>query len=220
MVSSHQSYRNCSGARIDYILATKDLIDSMTGADIDAAIIGSDHCPVWATFNLTTDDRMPPQQQPPRLCARYLPHLRPSQSIRSLFMNIPGHIVLRSNEEPLTRNVGASIGKGTKRSHAVAFAADDLVRANSNSPQSNTRLSQRSICDFVKLSPTPSTSSTPIILEGRPASDSLQSIAVNSRVGVKLTRPDRESAPPEQTSIRYNTTTVGVNIHKEATATL
>src|SRR5271167_1947036 len=95
------------GARIDYILASDNLLHRLTGADISASMIGSDHCPVWATLSFPAADyqqgetRREPlrltnnsHKQPPRLCARYLSHIAPSQSIRSLFTNVPGHIVL------------------------------------------------------------------------------------------------------------------------------
>ena len=44
------------GLRIDLVLATKSLYDSCTGAGVDYDIRGmekpSDHCPIWATFDL------------------------------------------------------------------------------------------------------------------------------------------------------------------------
>ena len=99
----------------------------MTGADINANIIGSDHCPVWATLSFPSNDfdseepRSEPvgpashsRGSPPRLCARYLSHVVPSQSIRALFTNIPGHIVLRSTK-PVEADSTESMDKGKKR---------------------------------------------------------------------------------------------------------
>jgi len=87
-------------------LASEDLLGRLTGADISPDVIGSDHCPVWTTLeegptrsDLThPTDAVESRPQPPRLCARYLSHVAPTQSIRTLFSNIPDHIVIRSSE--------------------------------------------------------------------------------------------------------------------------
>src|SRR5271169_4393731 len=84
-------------------------MDNLTAAGIDATVLGSDHCPVWATLTLADQSvasviesdsfQSNTRRPPPRLCARYLSHVAPTQSIRSLFTNVPGHIVLRSSEK-------------------------------------------------------------------------------------------------------------------------
>jgi len=85
-----------SGSRIDYILASDQLKDDLIGADIDAKTIGSDHCPVWLKISISSQIHSP-ITRPPRLCARYLSHVAPTQSIRSLFASVPPHVPLRNN---------------------------------------------------------------------------------------------------------------------------
>ena len=90
-------------------MTSAELTDKLTGAGIDASVLGSDHCPVWATLTFadqpiaSEDQRYSlqsvPRRPPPRLCARYLSHLAPTRSIQTLFKNVPGHIVLRSTEK-------------------------------------------------------------------------------------------------------------------------
>lgn len=153
------------GTRIDYILASDNLLHHLTGADISASIIGSDHCPVWATLSFpaadyqqgeTSRESLPltnnSRKQPPRLCARYLSHIAPSQSIRSLFTNVPGHIVLRS-PKAAAAELNNSFVKSRKRegselkpSHAKKVKSS--VPAKAVSKDSST--GQRSMSDFLK----------------------------------------------------------------------
>jgi AP endonuclease 2 len=86
------------GARIDYVLVSSDLLDKLEGADISTNVIGSDHCPVWTTLSLPNEEQsISKRRNPPRLCAKYLDAVGPNQSIRTLFSNVPGHIVLKSS---------------------------------------------------------------------------------------------------------------------------
>lgn len=43
--------QNNAGWRIDYFVVSERWMDRVTGAGIDSTITGSDHCPVWLTWN-------------------------------------------------------------------------------------------------------------------------------------------------------------------------
>jgi AP endonuclease-2 len=88
------------GARIDYILATPGLLPWVKGGDIQAAIKGSDHCPVYIDLKdfITTDSgetlylrdqlMMPAvgtRKVPPRLCAKYWEECSQKQALLSNF---------------------------------------------------------------------------------------------------------------------------------------
>jgi AP endonuclease 2 len=204
---------NIIGSRIDYILASKDLLDRLEGADISADIIGSDHCPVWATLTFpTTTDPNPPSTSadqrppPPRLCARYLSHAVPTQSIRSLFVNIPGHIVLRSNTSPSKSPSRAPEEKGNKRPvAAVPKPTKQKKQKTSGTAKtiSKDTSSQRSMNEFFKapkpVEP-PSTSLTtsePSATESSlPSDDGLASLQAEP-----IPRPDSQAANQQWTSI-------------------
>jgi AP endonuclease 2 len=88
------------GTRIDYILATPGLLPWIEGGDIQAAIKGSDHCPVYIDLkdSITTDSgeslllrdllMMPvigSRKEPPRLCAKYWEECAQKQALLSSF---------------------------------------------------------------------------------------------------------------------------------------
>ncbi|KAA8917372.1 hypothetical protein TRICI_000484 [Trichomonascus ciferrii] len=72
------------GSRIDYIFSTRDL--ECTNSDILSHLLGSDHCPVFADFTITSlyenEDRI---SNPPRLSASYFGRFRNKRTIHSLF---------------------------------------------------------------------------------------------------------------------------------------
>jgi AP endonuclease 2 len=153
-------------------LASTGLMENLTGAGIDATILGSDHCPVWAT--LTFADQLAGERigesgslqnvarrPPPRLCARYLSHLAPTQSIRSLFTNVPGHIVLRSTENlrPNTSPVETNKkrdGSELKQSRAKRTKGSGALKLPSNDASST---GQRSMSEFLKIKDRPTSQS-------------------------------------------------------------
>ena len=204
---------NIVGSRIDYILASRDLLERLEGADISADIIGSDHCPVWATlaFPATSDlnppstsaDQRPP---PPRLCARYLSHAVPTQSIRSLFVNIPGHIVLRSNTSPSkTPSSSTSEEKGHKRPVATVSKPTKQKKQKTSGTAktiSKDTSNQRSMNEFfkapkpVELSSTSSTSEPSVTEISIPSDDGLASLQAEP-----IPRPDSQAANQQWTSI-------------------
>jgi AP endonuclease 2 len=178
-----------SGSRIDYILASEGLLDSLTGADISANVIGSDHCPVWATLRLgavkdsmssKTDDLSlnssitdrTPLSQPPRLCTRYMSHVVPSQSIRSLFNNVPGHIVLRSADTHQAKIPPPSIDKSAKRetndSKQSPSRKKQKLSRTVKGPSKDPSPGQRSMADFFKTQ-------TQTATDARSQSESLES---------------------------------------------
>jgi AP endonuclease 2 len=114
--------------------------------------IGSTSTPVEASSELPPPLDVP-RRAPPRLCTRYLTHVVPSQSIRSLFANVPGHIVVRSGEtrESVPDSSPAEINKkrdGTdlKQPHKKSRKMSKTVKGPSKNPPS-----QRSVNEFFKL---------------------------------------------------------------------
>ena len=138
----------------------------MTGADINADIIGSDHCPVWATLSFPSNgvDPQGPRPEPlgeasdsrrvpPRLCARYLSHVVPSQSIRTLFTNVPGHIVLRS-AKAVGGDSTPSTDKSKKREPVDLKQPRNKKAKNTaltKGPSKDYSVGQRSMNDFLKI---------------------------------------------------------------------
>jgi AP endonuclease-2 len=71
------AYReNNYGARLDYILADKNLSKYLIDADIHPNFPGSDHCPVSATFNL----KMVPSSSLPKTASKFYPEFKLKQS--------------------------------------------------------------------------------------------------------------------------------------------
>eukprot|EP00127_Corallochytrium_limacisporum_P001208 Clim_evm43s44 gene=Clim_evmTU43s44 len=70
------------GARIDFVLISKGLKSKLTGADIMPEVMGSDHCPVYAELNVSSEET----ERIPELSARLQMASAPRQrSIRQLF---------------------------------------------------------------------------------------------------------------------------------------
>ena len=55
------------GTRIDYVFASVNMTDFLADCDIQPDVLGSDHCPVLATFKL----RSQPAARPPDNCTKY-----------------------------------------------------------------------------------------------------------------------------------------------------
>ena len=140
-------------------------MENLTAAGIDATVLGSDHCPVWATLTFTDQSVASAKEAtvesdslhgngrrlPPRLCARYLSHVAPTQSIRSLFTNVPGHIVLRSTEKTQPNVSPVEMNKkreGTDIKQARPKRAKTSGGAKPPSTDSST--GQRSMNEFFK----------------------------------------------------------------------
>lgn len=137
-----------SGSRIDYILASDQLKDQFIAADIDAKTIGSDHCPVWLRMSIPAQVQAP-TKKPPRLCARYLSHVAPTQSIRSLFANVPPHVPLRMKNPPTTESaIKAKPEENSLKREAAELKAPSK-RARTAKP-SKPASAQRTMSDFLK----------------------------------------------------------------------
>lgn len=91
------------GSRIDYILSTRDL--QCTNSDILPHLLGSDHCPVFADFQI--DDSFYRTQarkdNPPKLCASYFGRFRNKRTIHSLFASDSKRQRDLENEDPNQR---------------------------------------------------------------------------------------------------------------------
>lgn len=55
------------GTRIDYIFCSLNLLSSLLHCDIQPEVLGSDHCPVLAKFNI----KISPASKPPEWCTKY-----------------------------------------------------------------------------------------------------------------------------------------------------
>ncbi|KAI3630527.1 hypothetical protein MIR68_011962 [Amoeboaphelidium protococcarum] len=76
------------GSRIDYILVSKQLKDSVVKADCMADILGSDHCPVSANLRLPDSllqlsNKESAFLQCPPLCAKFYPEFKAQNSLLS-----------------------------------------------------------------------------------------------------------------------------------------
>jgi len=78
--------KNCRstnfGTRIDYIFLSHHLKHFISDCDIHADILGSDHCPVSASFNIN----IIPESKPPPLATKYYPEFQGRQlNIKDMF---------------------------------------------------------------------------------------------------------------------------------------
>jgi AP endonuclease-2 len=74
------------GSRIDYILSTRDF--QCTNSDILPHLLGSDHCPVFADFNIASLNRNHERTgQSPKLSVSYIGRFRNKRTIHSLFIS-------------------------------------------------------------------------------------------------------------------------------------
>ncbi|KAG9300268.1 hypothetical protein G9A89_011341 [Geosiphon pyriformis] len=78
------------GTRLDYILASQDLVKCLKNCDIYPNIMGSDHCPVIAEIVEEIREMQPlggDPTKPPRLCAKYLPKFSgKQQTLKNFFL--------------------------------------------------------------------------------------------------------------------------------------
>ena len=69
------------GSRIDYILVNKELLVNMIDSVILSDVMGSDHCPVLAHFQL----EIIPAARLPSLCSKFYPEFSGTQTLLSSF---------------------------------------------------------------------------------------------------------------------------------------
>jgi hypothetical protein len=96
------------------------------------------------------------RRPPPRLCSRYLSHVAATQSIRSLFTNVPGHIVIRSTEKSQPNVSSVEMNKkreasDLKQSRPKKAKAAGVLKLSSN----DTSTGQRSMSEFLKIKDRP-----------------------------------------------------------------
>ena len=71
------------GTRIDYILASLNMTSILLDCDLKTEVLGSDHCPVLATFRL----ELQPPAKPPDTCTKYYREFSGKQVKLSNFFN-------------------------------------------------------------------------------------------------------------------------------------
>lgn len=85
------------GSRIDLILATEKLSESCQASNIWPFLMGSDHCPIYADFDVTSMTGDLPKIPLPKLEARYVYKLSMG-SIDSMFANLSKNKTIHSND--------------------------------------------------------------------------------------------------------------------------
>jgi len=94
---------------------------------------------------------------PPRLCARYFSEAVPSQTILSLFSNVPAHIVIRSSSPPSSSN-GSTLEKEKKRPLPAPVAQSSSTKKQKTLAKPTARrqskevIGQRSMNEFFRTS--------------------------------------------------------------------
>jgi len=94
---------------------------------------------------------------PPRLCARYFSEAVPSKSIRSLFTNVPPHIVIRSGGPPSSPHLPEKAAteitkKRNPRTSPIPIQNAKRIKASkiSGKRQSKDAAGQRSINEYIR----------------------------------------------------------------------
>lgn len=99
------------GTRIDYFLVTPGLLPWIKGADIQASVKGSDHCPIYIDLHdsitlelgetLSLEEAMRnPKDQPPRISAKFWDEYSGKQKLLSSFFTKKGPLVTPSSLSP------------------------------------------------------------------------------------------------------------------------
>ena len=120
------------GKRIDLVLCSMSLGSCAEGSEVCQTTMGSDHCPVSATFSVTLG-RSP---RPPSLCSKYFTEFSGrQQTLSSLWASLPA-----KTTSPLKRSASGSHGDGSHGAPVAKVKRDSKSRAG------------RSIMSFFKSS--------------------------------------------------------------------
>jgi len=118
------------GTRIDYIFASLNMSSVILDCDIQPEVLGSDHCPVLAMFNITVK----PSDKPPESCTKYFKEFSGKQVKLSNFF-----IKTDKRSIPEDRSVAASPMKKRK--------LDGKAKITSFFTSKNPKLPSTVICD-------------------------------------------------------------------------
>jgi len=123
--------KNCRatnyGTRIDYIFSSVDLRESLTECDIQPQVLGSDHCPVVASYNLVMD----PAPKPPRYATVYFPEFAGKQVKLSQYFSKSEPGKRKHEEKDAPKSVVlAKKSKVEKKKITNFFAPKNVAKAN------------------------------------------------------------------------------------------
>jgi AP endonuclease 2 len=128
------------------------------------------------SFTTTSNDLITDAKtdQPPRMCAKYFGDVVPSRSIRSLFANVPGHVVLRSTEIAQPEAQSSSAQAAKKRDvisskNPPSPKRQKLLKQSKGSSK-DVSSAQRSMSEFFKP-PTPSRTDSQTSESSGPSND-------------------------------------------------
>lgn len=109
------------GKRIDLVLCSMSLGSCAEGSEVCQTTMGSDHCPVSATFSVTLG-RSP---RPPSLCSKYFTEFSGrQQTLSSMWASLPA-----KTTSPLKRSSSGSHGDGSRGAPVAKVKRDSKSRA-------------------------------------------------------------------------------------------
>ncbi|BGP52696.1 hypothetical protein JCM8202_004777 [Rhodotorula sphaerocarpa] len=135
------------GTRLDYILITPELLPWVKGSDIQPAVVGSDHCPVYVDFHDEIEDPvhgkldlwslMNPGRQrsdklpdPPAFAARFYPEFSGKQQTLQSFFGKKSDLAPKASPSP---SPAASNGPAAKAPSMPPPPSSSAARAPSSS---------------------------------------------------------------------------------------
>ncbi|KAA8899776.1 DNA-lyase 2 [Sphaerosporella brunnea] len=186
-----------AGSRIDYILCSSDMQSWFSEANIQEGLMGSDHCPVFATLTPTVNidgkqknilDLVNPEGMfrsgerqttfnvpaKPRLCMRRFPEFSQRQNIKEMFRKISSTRVAATMAPARASTPPSSVGRPAKR---LKSSSSSSILRKSQIPKSQ---GQKTLTGFLKpavsnrASPS-SASDAPQTDIGQPRASSLDS---------------------------------------------
>ncbi|KAM0413565.1 hypothetical protein ACHAPT_013658 [Fusarium lateritium] len=158
-----------NGSRIDYVLCSDGIKDWFTSADIQQGLMGSDHCPVFATFTdkVTVEDKeraLLELVNPPGmfrdgkrqhdwsskdllpLSAKLIPEFDRRQSIRDMFTKRTGPSLSRQ-DSPSTDAPASALGYENSNTPAVSTEVEQSTGSQTSVASTTPRLDTLSIAN-------------------------------------------------------------------------
>lgn len=138
------------GTRIDYTLATPDLLPWVQDADIMAEVMGSDHCPVYLDLKEEYEGKklsnfLSHSKEPPLLSTAHHSAYRPSKNIHSMFQHFNSMKKNKNNSPTQSENVSASASSG---SSPTVSRANSVIDVDAYPPEKRRRKEQSKLLSF------------------------------------------------------------------------
>ncbi|RCH86457.1 Class II abasic (AP) endonuclease [Rhizopus azygosporus] len=137
------------GTRIDYVLASKGLKDRFIYADIQSDVMGSDHCPVYADFDITPDTLPQGDESSALLTTNFSEFSNKQKKLHSYF-TAKSNTTSSSSSSSLSNAATTTTTTTTTTSSSLSSASGEQSkrRNNSNTETRTTTKKQKGLDAF------------------------------------------------------------------------